>query len=112
MGVPADAGFKCAPPARLPTLTSPPNARVPCVPQAPPAEPAAGEESGDLLLPQYSTDEFRMFSFKIDCCPRLSESHDWTLCPFQHPGACGDGARVGHGLACRARRAPAPPPPD
>ncbi|EFN51318.1 hypothetical protein CHLNCDRAFT_16757, partial [Chlorella variabilis] len=34
----------------------------------------------------YSTDAFRMFSFKIDCCPRLAESHDWTLCPFQHPG--------------------------
>ncbi|KAL4860234.1 Zinc finger CCCH domain-containing protein 66 [Chlorella vulgaris] len=40
----------------------------------------------DLLRPSYSTDHFRMFSFKIDCCPRLAESHDWTLCPFQHPG--------------------------
>ncbi|KAL4434427.1 hypothetical protein ABPG75_000868 [Micractinium tetrahymenae] len=50
------------------------------------AEPPPPEEAGDLLRPEFSTDEFRMFSFKIDCCPRLAESHDWTLCPFQHPG--------------------------
>lgn len=50
------------------------------------AEPPPPEEAGDLLRPEYATDEFRMFSFKIDCCPRLAESHDWTLCPFQHPG--------------------------
>lgn len=48
----------------------------------------------DLLRPSYSTDHFRMFSFKIDCCPRLAESHDWTLCPFQHPGVQRAGAGV------------------
>ncbi|KAF8045299.1 hypothetical protein N665_5236s0001, partial [Sinapis alba] len=44
----------------------------------------------DLSLPDiksgvYSTDEFRMFSFKICPCSR-AYSHDWTECPFAHPG--------------------------
>ncbi|CAH8303325.1 unnamed protein product [Eruca vesicaria subsp. sativa] len=44
----------------------------------------------DLSLPDiksgiYSTDEFRMFSFKIRPCSR-AYSHDWTECPFAHPG--------------------------
>ncbi|KAG8367906.1 hypothetical protein BUALT_Bualt16G0121500 [Buddleja alternifolia] len=33
----------------------------------------------------YSTDEFRMFSFKVRPCSR-AYSHDWTECPFVHPG--------------------------
>ncbi|GAB2289037.1 hypothetical protein Dimus_023339 [Dionaea muscipula] len=33
----------------------------------------------------YATDEFRMFSFKIRHCSR-AYSHDWTDCPFVHPG--------------------------
>ncbi|XP_008227307.1 PREDICTED: zinc finger CCCH domain-containing protein 56-like [Prunus mume] len=33
----------------------------------------------------YATDEFRMFSFKIWPCSR-AYSHDWTECPFVHPG--------------------------
>ncbi|KAJ7970642.1 Zinc finger CCCH domain-containing protein [Quillaja saponaria] len=33
----------------------------------------------------YSSDEFRMFSFKIKRCPR-NRSHDWTECPFAHRG--------------------------
>lgn len=33
----------------------------------------------------YSSDEFRMFSFKIRPCSR-AYSHDWTECPFAHPG--------------------------
>ncbi|KAK4780090.1 hypothetical protein SAY87_016196 [Trapa incisa] len=33
----------------------------------------------------YSTDEFRMYSFKIHHCSR-AYSHDWTECPFVHPG--------------------------
>ncbi|XP_047332553.1 zinc finger CCCH domain-containing protein 30-like [Impatiens glandulifera] len=36
----------------------------------------------------YSTDEFRMFSFKIRPCSR-AYSHDWTECPFVHPGENG-----------------------
>ncbi|KAL9683679.1 hypothetical protein QQ045_015507 [Rhodiola kirilowii] len=33
----------------------------------------------------YSSDHFRMFEFKIRRCTR-SRSHDWTECPFAHPG--------------------------
>ncbi|KAE8673546.1 Zinc finger CCCH domain-containing protein 30 [Hibiscus syriacus] len=44
----------------------------------------------DLSLPDiknsiYTTDEFRIFSFKIRPCSR-AYSHDWTECPFVHPG--------------------------
>ncbi|XP_022154258.1 zinc finger CCCH domain-containing protein 30 isoform X1 [Momordica charantia] len=44
----------------------------------------------DLSLPDiknsiYSTDEFRMYSFKVRPCSR-AYSHDWTECPFVHPG--------------------------
>ncbi|CAM8970406.1 unnamed protein product [Rhodiola kirilowii] len=44
----------------------------------------------DLSLPDikngiFSTDEFRMYSFKIRPCSR-AYSHDWTECPFVHPG--------------------------
>ncbi|CAN8295736.1 unnamed protein product [Cochlearia groenlandica] len=33
----------------------------------------------------YASDHFRMFEFKIRRCTR-SRSHDWTDCPFAHPG--------------------------
>ncbi|GKC93762.1 zinc finger CCCH domain-containing protein 30-like protein [Tanacetum coccineum] len=33
----------------------------------------------------YSTDEFRMFSFKVRPCSR-AYSHDWSECPFVQPG--------------------------
>lgn len=33
----------------------------------------------------YLTDEFRMYSFKVKPCCR-AYSHDWTDCPFVHPG--------------------------
>ncbi|XP_014491730.1 zinc finger CCCH domain-containing protein 2 [Vigna radiata var. radiata] len=33
----------------------------------------------------YSADHFRMFEFKVRRCTR-SRSHDWTDCPFAHPG--------------------------
>lgn len=44
----------------------------------------------DPLLPDiknsiYTSDEFRMFSFKVRPCSR-AYSHDWTECPFVHPG--------------------------
>ncbi|XP_020211812.1 zinc finger CCCH domain-containing protein 66-like [Cajanus cajan] len=44
----------------------------------------------DLSLPDikngiYSTDEFRMYTFKVRPCSR-AYSHDWTECPFVHPG--------------------------
>jgi hypothetical protein len=44
----------------------------------------------DRSLPEinngiYSTNEFRMFTFKVKPCSR-AYSHDWTECPFVHPG--------------------------
>lgn len=39
----------------------------------------------DIKNGVYSTDEFRMFSFKVRPCSR-AYSHDWTECPFVHPG--------------------------
>ncbi|XVF24147.1 hypothetical protein REPUB_Repub13aG0102100 [Reevesia pubescens] len=44
----------------------------------------------DVSLPDinngiYGTDDFRMFTFKVKTCSR-AYSHDWTECPFVHPG--------------------------
>ncbi|KAL1559257.1 zinc finger CCCH domain-containing protein 47-like [Salvia divinorum] len=44
----------------------------------------------DIPLPDintgvYGSDEFRMYSFKVKPCSR-AYSHDWTECPFVHPG--------------------------
>ncbi|KAG1339091.1 zinc finger CCCH domain-containing protein 33 [Cocos nucifera] len=44
----------------------------------------------DITLPDinngiYGTDEFRMYTFKVKPCSR-AYSHDWTECPFVHPG--------------------------
>lgn len=39
----------------------------------------------DIKNSIYTTDEFRMFSFKVRPCSR-AYSHDWTECPFVHPG--------------------------
>ncbi|KAE8666734.1 Zinc finger CCCH domain-containing protein 66 [Hibiscus syriacus] len=44
----------------------------------------------DLTLPDikngiYGTDEFRIYTFKVKPCSR-AYSHDWTVCPFVHPG--------------------------
>lgn len=55
-----------------------------------PALPEKKEYPVDPSLPDiknsmYATDEFRMFSFKVRPCSR-AYSHDWTECPFVHPG--------------------------
>lgn len=44
----------------------------------------------DVPLPDinngvYGSDEFRMYAFKVKPCSR-AYSHDWTECPFVHPG--------------------------
>ncbi|XP_023539064.1 zinc finger CCCH domain-containing protein 29-like [Cucurbita pepo subsp. pepo] len=44
----------------------------------------------DISLPDinsgiYGTDDFRMYTFKVKPCSR-AYSHDWTECPFVHPG--------------------------
>ncbi|XP_042010209.1 zinc finger CCCH domain-containing protein 30-like [Salvia splendens] len=90
--------------ASSPVLSSSPESRSACSlsdsvssPTAPKfVDPAANSVSEkkqypvDPSLPDirnsiYSTDEFRMFSFKIRPCSR-AYSHDWTECPFVHPG--------------------------
>ncbi|KAG6424878.1 hypothetical protein SASPL_115301 [Salvia splendens] len=90
--------------ASSPVLSSSPESRSMCSlsdsvssPTAPKfGDPAANSVSDkkqypvDPSLPDirnsiYSTDEFRMFSFKVRPCSR-AYSHDWTECPFVHPG--------------------------
>ncbi|GIL62806.1 hypothetical protein Vafri_16971 [Volvox africanus] len=39
----------------------------------------------DLDAAAFSSDDFRMFQFKVKRCPR-ARPHDWTQCPFAHPG--------------------------
>uniref|UniRef100_A0A5B6ZHT3 C3H1-type domain-containing protein n=1 Tax=Davidia involucrata TaxID=16924 RepID=A0A5B6ZHT3_DAVIN len=87
-----------------PTLSSSPENRSPCSPSDYVSSPMTSKFNDvpansvsekkeypiDPSLPDiknsiYSTDEFRMFSFKIRPCSR-AYSHDWTECPFVHPG--------------------------
>ncbi|KAK6151895.1 hypothetical protein DH2020_014530 [Rehmannia glutinosa] len=42
--------------------------------------------NGDFVpVDAHSCDHFRMFDFKVRKCTR-GRSHDWTECPFAHPG--------------------------
>ncbi|RAL45308.1 hypothetical protein DM860_014718 [Cuscuta australis] len=43
------------------------------------------DDGGDNSNDPYSADHFRMYDFKVRRCTR-SRSHDWTDCPFAHPG--------------------------
>jgi hypothetical protein len=45
---------------------------------------ADDDDPNDVSDP-YSSDHFRMYEFKVRHCTR-SRSHDWTDCPFAHPG--------------------------
>ncbi|KAJ8638539.1 hypothetical protein MRB53_012806 [Persea americana] len=44
----------------------------------------SGHDS-DIAVDEFSCDEFRMYDFKVRRCAR-GRSHDWTECPFAHPG--------------------------
>ncbi|GAX81657.1 hypothetical protein CEUSTIGMA_g9085.t1 [Chlamydomonas eustigma] len=44
-----------------------------------------GDVCFDLDAAAFSSDEFRVFQFKVKRCPR-ARPHDWTQCPFAHPG--------------------------
>lgn len=46
---------------------------------------AADCDDFDVPVDAYSCDNFRMFEFKVKRCAR-ARSHDWTECPFAHPG--------------------------
>ncbi|KAK3137610.1 hypothetical protein QOZ80_5BG0454560 [Eleusine coracana subsp. coracana] len=64
--------------------------KSPSSPPPPPLPEQRKEYPPDLTLPDlksglFSTDEFRMYSFKVKPCSR-AYSHDWTECPFVHPG--------------------------
>lgn len=43
------------------------------------------EEAWGSTVDVYACDQFRMFEFKVRRCMR-GRSHDWTECPFAHPG--------------------------
>ncbi|GMI83851.1 SOMNUS, Tandem CCCH Zinc Finger protein 4 [Hibiscus trionum] len=43
------------------------------------------DEDEDNDADPYAADHFRMYEFKVRRCTR-SRSHDWTDCPFAHPG--------------------------
>ena len=40
---------------------------------------------GDVDRPEYRTDDFRMFRFKVELCANAAP-HDLTACPFAHAG--------------------------
>ncbi|KAK4784047.1 hypothetical protein SAY86_018415 [Trapa natans] len=42
-------------------------------------------EAADSPVDVYSSDHFRMYEFKVRRCSR-GLPHDWTECPFAHPG--------------------------
>ncbi|KAI3698701.1 hypothetical protein L2E82_42441 [Cichorium intybus] len=45
----------------------------------------SGVDSDEEDADPYSADHFRIYEFKVRKCTR-SRSHDWTDCPFAHPG--------------------------
>lgn len=55
--------------------------------------PSSNDDDDDEVWPVdswpaldvYSCDDFRMYEFKVRKCMR-GRSHDWTECPFAHPG--------------------------
>ncbi|KAK8592147.1 hypothetical protein V6N13_062733 [Hibiscus sabdariffa] len=60
------------------------------MPQLPKEGSEKKEYPMDASLPDindgiYGTDDFRMYTFKVKPCSR-AYSHDWTECPFVHPG--------------------------
>jgi hypothetical protein len=94
-GAPAFSGLRANSPSGDPLLKSPvvspsSSPKKPRPPSPPPAPEQRKEYPPDLTLPDlksglFSTDEFRMYSFKVKPCSR-AYSHDWTECPFVHPG--------------------------
>ncbi|GAB2275825.1 hypothetical protein Dimus_010574 [Dionaea muscipula] len=43
------------------------------------------DDDSGLPFDSFSCDNFRMYEFKVRKCAR-GRSHDWTECPFAHPG--------------------------
>ncbi|CAN6457397.1 unnamed protein product [Victoria cruziana] len=45
----------------------------------------SNREDDESVPDDYACDDFRMYEFKVRRCTR-AQSHDWTDCPFAHPG--------------------------
>ncbi|KAL6838718.1 hypothetical protein ACP4OV_031432 [Aristida adscensionis] len=60
---------------------------LPCNEAAVAAAAEDDEEAAAMAaaVDAYACDEFRMYEFKVRRCAR-GRSHDWTECPFAHPG--------------------------
>ncbi|VFQ75924.1 unnamed protein product [Cuscuta campestris] len=71
--------------ASSPVLSSSPETGSPCYMRESKKEYPIDPSLPDIKNGIYSSDEFRMFSFKVRPCSR-AYSHDWTECPFVHPG--------------------------
>lgn len=76
-------GSPCSPSEMIPAELNFNDVSVSSVPEKKeyPFDPSLPDIKNNI----YSTDEFRMFSFKVRPCSR-AYSHDWTECPFVHPG--------------------------
>ncbi|CAI9779900.1 unnamed protein product [Fraxinus pennsylvanica] len=65
--------------------------------------PSNSIREGDFAVDAHTCDNFMMFEFKVRKCS-LGKSHDWTECPYAHPGekACRRDPRKFHysGSAC------------
>jgi hypothetical protein len=48
------------------------------------ADARAPFSASELNAPEFSTDEFRMYAFKVQRCAKRFV-HDWRSCPFAHP---------------------------
>ncbi|WOL08192.1 hypothetical protein Cni_G16944 [Canna indica] len=48
-------------------------------------EEEEGAADSPPVVDAYTSDEFRMYEFKVRRCVR-GRAHDWTECPFAHPG--------------------------
>ncbi|GMH20608.1 hypothetical protein Nepgr_022449 [Nepenthes gracilis] len=75
--------FSSSPSSSPPLYSSPKSSDLPANPSMERKECPIDPSVPDIKFSIYTTDEFRMFSFKIRPCS--SYSHDWTECPFVHP---------------------------
>jgi len=53
--------------------------------QGPHVPDPTGGANSDISKPEFSTDHFRINCFKVLKCTK-THAHDWTECPFVHPG--------------------------
>jgi len=78
----APAGDETAPNDPIPLGTGGSQSPAPAANASDDADP---NEVASLSDPQFQTDDFRIYRFKVEMCP-YTKVHDWTKCPFTHPG--------------------------